>query len=199
MFDTHSIHLDHALVTRGDRGYVGQILKNIFKLYFVVQNLTNFPFFGTNIIGNFLPSSYLFSEFIYFNPVFNYKFLNDHTSQVPLFVVRERGPGLLNFFLFFSYNEVTYLKNWDSHCIENLISFSLVIQNSWKKTSTMKKFVWNKKSLHKDHFLSDSALLGWSKHVPNSPQMEMSRKTRHVDTLDFLFLLISCPFRSPGQ
>lgn len=40
MFDTHSTHLDHALVTRGDRGYVGHILKNIFKLYFVANGRT---------------------------------------------------------------------------------------------------------------------------------------------------------------
>ena len=55
---------------------MGQILQTIFNLYFIVKIKRIFPIF-TNKIGNFLPFSYLFSEFIYVNPVINYNIFND--------------------------------------------------------------------------------------------------------------------------
>ena len=65
---------------QGRPGLYGTNSSKNFQFEFLTTKLNRFSIFCTNIIGNSFPSSYLFLEFIYFNPVINYNFQNDQIS-----------------------------------------------------------------------------------------------------------------------
>ena len=64
----------------GRPGLNGTNFSKNFQFVFCYTKLNGFSIFCTNITGNFFLSSYIFSEFIYVNPVINHNFFNDWIS-----------------------------------------------------------------------------------------------------------------------
>jgi hypothetical protein len=71
------LHIILFVKSYGWPGLCGTNSSKQFQFVFCCTKCYRFSHFCTNIIGNFLPSPYLFSEFIYFNPVINDNFLNN--------------------------------------------------------------------------------------------------------------------------